>query len=332
MRRFLLMLAAFVLPAAAQLPDFYKRVDRVLWIVNDLDATVAGWDKLGVEARGNGDMYSEPEFRGTDTESEYKWAVADFGNVTVDFIQPTEGNDAYGEFLKKHGSGIMALLHRVPTLEAYMAEIQRMRSLGVAVLQHDTIRDSDSNKEVQYVLFDTEAAGKYVVGLIYVPDTGAPTVFYPTPAKSKARQITQFAFAVHDLDGPSKYWAKLGWPEISVTHSALSDLKYRGQPGQFDSNLGWQRQGPIVYEWILPLKGPTIYNDHMAKHGEGIQHIAFSVPDMSAGIAEFTRSGFAVTQSGAWGEKDKPGSGRFAYVDLHAVGGTDIELLWEFKK
>ena len=130
-------------------------------------------------------MYSEPEFRGTDTESEYKWAVADFGNVTVDFIQPTEGNDAYGEFLKKHGSGIMALLHRVPTLEAYMAEIQRMRSLGVAVLQHETIRDSDSNKEVQYVLFDTEAAGRYVVGLMFSPTAERRRCFIRRPPSQR---------------------------------------------------------------------------------------------------------------------------------------------------
>jgi len=331
MRRLLLMLAALALPAMAQLPDFYKRVDRVIWIVSDLDAAVAGWDKLGVEARGNGDVDSEPEFRGTDTESSYKWAVADFGNVTVDFIQPTDGDDAYAEFLKKHGSGVMALLHRVPTLDVYMAEIHRMRNLGVGVLQHETIRDSDSGKELQYVLFDTEAAGKYVVGLVYVPQSGPPTAFYPTPAKSKARQITQFAFVVHDLDSPSRYWAKLGWPEISVTHPALSDLKYRGQTGQFDSKLGWQRQGPIVYEWVLPLKGPTIYEDHIAKHGEGLQHIAFNVPDMNAATADFARAGFRVTQSGAWGEKDKPGSGRFAYVDLHSLGGTDVELLWDFK-
>lgn len=332
MRRLLAILAACVLPAAAQLPDFYKHVDRVVWIVNDLDATVAGWDKLGVEARGNGVIDAEPEFHGTEIESQYKWAVADFGNVTVDFIQPLDGDDAYAAFLKQHGSGILALLHRVPTLDAYMAEIKRMRSLGVEVLQHETIRDGDAGKELQYVLFDTEANGKYVVGLVYYPENGAPIVFSPTPAKTRTRQITQFAFNVRDLDGPSKYWAKLGWPAISVTHPSLSDLKYHGQPGQFDSNLGWQRQGPIVYEWVQPLKGPTIYNDHMAKHGEGLQHIAFNVADMNAATAEFTRSGFQVTQSGAWGEKGKPGSGRFAYVDLHALGGTDVELLWDFPK
>ena len=105
------------------------------------------------------------------------------------------------------------------------------------------------------------------------------------------------------------------------------------QPGQFDSNLGWQRQGPIVYEWILPLKGPTIYNDHMAKHGEGIQHIAFSVPDMSAGIAEFTRSGFRGHAVGSLGREGQAGLGplRLWWTCTRSAART-FELLWEFKK
>lgn len=36
----------------------------------------------------------------------------------------------------------------------------------------------------------------------------------------------------------------------------------------------------------------------------------------------------SLVQSGAWGEKGKPGSGRFAYADTSAIGGVTIELLW----
>jgi len=36
--------------------------------------------------------------------------------------------------------------------------------------------------------------------------------------------------------------------------------------------------------------------------------------------------------SGGWGERGKPGSGRFAYMDAHSLGGVDVELLWSFPK
>ena len=38
-----------------------------------------------------------------------------------------------------------------------------------------------------------------------------------------------------------------------------------------------------------------------------------------------------VASSGAWGAKDKPGSGRFTYVDTEPIGGVIAELLWNFR-
>ena len=39
-----------------------------------------------------------------------------------------------------------------------------------------------------------------------------------------------------------------------MSHGPLRDRVYRGQPGQFDQELGWQRHGEVVYEWIRMLK------------------------------------------------------------------------------
>jgi catechol 2,3-dioxygenase-like lactoylglutathione lyase family enzyme len=78
------------------------------------------------------------------------------------------------------------------------------------------------------------------------------------------------------------------------------------------------------------LKGPNVYQDYIAKHGEGFHHIAFNVPDMDAAIARWNALGYPLTMSGGWGEKGAPGSGRFAYHDTQAAGGIDIELLWNY--
>ena len=86
-----------------------------------------------------------------------------------------------------------------------------------------------------------------------------------------------------------------------------------------------------MYEWISPLKGPTVYEDFMRTHGEGVHHLAFDVKDMDRAIARWERTGFKISQSGAWGDEGKPGSGRFAYVDTDAHGGLSIELLWNYR-
>jgi 4-hydroxyphenylpyruvate dioxygenase-like putative hemolysin len=91
------------------------------------------------------------------------------------------------------------------------------------------------------------------------------------------------------------------------------------------------RHGKVVYEWIIPEKGPSTWHDHLDKHGEGVHHIALNVDDMDKAIAEWKQAGYEYVMGGAWGEAGKPGSGRFAYVDAQRASGIDVELLWNYR-
>jgi hypothetical protein len=51
---------------------------------------------------------------------------------------------------------------------------------------------------------------------------------------------------------------------------------------------------------------------------------------MDDAIRYFEDKGFKVSMTGGWGEKGKPGSGKFAYVDTEGIGGETIELLWNY--
>ena len=312
----LLVLAAVVCPAAG-LPDFYKRVDRVFWVVDDMDRTVAGWEKLGmIETR----TYPQPG-------AGVRWIVARFANIVVDFIQPLDDKSIFGQYRKKHGQGVMALIHRAPTNAAIEKEVKRLKDAGVAVLWSENV-----GTEGRYTLLDTRDEGKYVLGLIYGPagsEAGLPVAAETRP---DVKKVSQYAFVARDLQRVSRYWVHLGFPEMSFTHPALWDLIYHGQPGKFDAILGWQRHGAVVYEWIQPTAGPTTYTDHMTRHGEGLHHIAIDVADMEREKSEWSKAGFPTTQSGAWGDRDQPGYGRFAYQDTHTIGGTEIELLWNYRK
>jgi catechol 2,3-dioxygenase-like lactoylglutathione lyase family enzyme len=141
-------------------------------------------------------------------------------------------------------------------------------------------------------------------------------------------KLSQYAVVVRSLEKVSAYWEKLGFPRMEITHGPLSDLVHRGQPGKFDQRLGWHRHGTVTWEWIEPLAGPTVYEEFLKEHGEGFHHFAFDVPDIDAAQAFFAANGAAPVQSGAWGEKGKPGSGRFAYSATDAFGGVTTEFLW----
>src|SRR4051812_24234437 len=125
MRNFILILLAAVVPALAELPEFYRHVDRVIWVVDDIERTTAGWQKLGmIQARANQ----------TGAEDSFRWSVARLGNVIVDFIQPLNEESPFGEFRKRHGQGVFALAHRVPSEALMDREIARLKALGVRVI------------------------------------------------------------------------------------------------------------------------------------------------------------------------------------------------------
>jgi hypothetical protein len=319
-------LAAGLLHAQpARLPDMYKAVYSLTWVVRDAGRAVEGWKKLGFEdIRIVGEVtFANVNYRGKPVSCTAQVAEGHLGDVAVQWIQPFQGDNAYTDFLARHGDGVFSLVHRAPSREALQTEIERMKALGVGILQSETLQASTGATNRTYL--DTEPQGKYVLGLVYCPDAGGPTAVPP------GRKVVQYAFTVRRLEPVLEFWSRLGFTEKSVTHPPLWDLRYHDQPGQFDAELGWQRHGRVPYEWILPLKGPTVYSDHMDKHGEGFHHIAFEVPDLDKEIARWNALGFPFVQGGAWGEKGKPGWGRFAYHDTHAIAGTDVELLWNYR-
>lgn len=301
------------LPGRAQLPEFYRNVHGMVWVVKDVDEVAAAWMKLGLaEVVRHGEVKQRIEYRGKPGMARLKWVSGRLGPVLVDFYQPLEGTNAWSDFLARHGDGVMSLVYLAGSPDALERETERLKAAGVSVLQRADGR----------VYFDTEPNGKYVLALAARART--------TTAAAGPR-ITQFAFVVSELAPVFSYWKKLGFPEFSVTHPALTDLFYRGRPAAYEQDLGWQRHGAVPFEWCVPPAGtPSVYAEYLKKHGEGVQHIAFSVPDMDAAIVHYKSLGFAAVQGGGWGEAGKPGSGRFAYLDTDAAGGLTIELLWNY--
>ena len=322
-----LLLAAVAAPARAEVPDLYRKVASVHWVVKDLDRVKAGWAKLGFPALPDaGEITVAGSFRGRSGSSRFRVARARLAGADVVWLQPVAGESALSEHLARHGEGVVAVNYEVATREALDAEVARLGGLGVGVLEKGEVVTAAGRLAVVHM--DTAAEGKYVLGLVHgqAPSPAAEAKEPSVPAK-----LSQYAVVVRSLEKVSAYWERLGFPAMQVTHGPLSDLVYRGQPGRFDQRLGWHRHGTVTWEWIEPLAGPTVYQDFLKEHGEGFHHFAFDVPDMDAAIAAWEALGVPIVQAGAWGEKGKPGSGRFVYVNTQAIGGTDVELLWNYR-
>jgi hypothetical protein len=164
--RFFIIVLALVETGSAQLPAYYNTVNRVTWVVGNIDKVRPAWAVLGlVDIQEYPNIQLVCQFRGKPV-TVYAWQITGhLGNLTVDMIQPAEGQtNAYTSFLDRHGDGIFSIVHQVPSRQALEKEILRMKRKGVGVLQLATVQRDQI--PVTYTYFNTEPEGKSALGLV----------------------------------------------------------------------------------------------------------------------------------------------------------------------
>lgn len=323
------VLALFMLPSrVSAIPDAYQHVDQVLWVVSDLNNTMAVYEDLGftsVEDLGKVVFLNES----TGQREKIRLACANLGGAQVCWIEPLKGNSLFSAFLEENGDGAMSLVHRFSGEEEMNREVKRLNELGISTLERITLQTGKG--DFSFVLMDTREEGKFNLGFTF-GNEGSGMFQTLTADNRDGLKLNQYAFAIRDPEPVSAFWHRIGLPEFQINHPVLGETHYYGEIVDHALIQGWQRHGDIAYEWCIPVKPPIVYEDHIQMHGEGIHHLAFSVDDMDEVLRDFTSRGYVVSMGGTWGEKGQPGSGRYEYIDLEKAGGLTMELLWNYQE
>lgn len=323
------VLALFMLPSrVSAIPDAYQHVDQVLWVVSDLNNTMAVYEDLGftsVEDLGKVVFLNES----TGQREKIRLACANLGGAQVCWIEPLQGNSLFSAFLEENGDGAMSLVHRFSGEEEMNREVKRLNELGISTLERITLQTGKG--DFSFVLMDTREEGKFNLGFTFGNEGSG--MYQTLMADNRdGLKLNQYAFAIRDPEPVSAFWHRIGLPEFQINHPVLGETHYYGEIVDHALIQGWQRHGDIAYEWCIPVKPPIVYEDHIQMHGEGIHHLAFSVDDMDEVLRDFTSRGYVVSMGGTWGEKGQPGSGRYEYIDLEKAGGLTMELLWNYQE
>jgi methylmalonyl-CoA/ethylmalonyl-CoA epimerase len=130
-------------------------------------------------------------------------------------------------------------------------------------------------------------------------------------------KITQIAVVVRDIEAALKtYTETLGWGPWSVFDykpPLLHDTTVLGEPVEFRMIGAEASVDGLGFELIQPVSGPSIYQEFLDSHGEGVQHIAcmkHSAGDSSLMREHWRANGARVLMSGRIGE-----SIEFYYLD-----------------
>ena len=310
-----LLLAAIASTTAAAVPPPYQSVRGLVWVVHDLNSTVSHLQAFGLSnVHRDVPAKVKAKYRGRNISADLQHASATLGDFAIDFVQPGSSNDAFSEFIKQHGDGILALVSSVSTGDDLNKQVEKMQNSGVGILEQVTLGG------VPLTFFDTEAKGKYVLALTTTPNLNSTQA---------SPSVTHAGIDIKDPQAVSAYWHSLGWEPLSVVHATpREDSRYRGKPLLLSFDVAWYKRPALTIEWIIPPSTPpNCYADFLNRHGEGVQHLGMIVPDLDAAVEHYKQLGYSAWQSGAWGDVGKKNSGRYAYMDTDQVSGLAMEII-----
>lgn len=141
-------------------------------------------------------------------------------------------------------------------------------------------------------------------------------------------RIDQLGIVVRDLEHSIAHYTTVfglsEWLGYNFNDRLLGDRAYRGKPGRFEMRVAVAGKNPQV-ELIQPVRGPSIYDEYLQEHGDGLHHLAVFVRDLRASVGELEARGFRVVQSG--GSYRGCERGGFAYFDTTPELGITFEVL-----
>lgn len=116
-----------------------------------------------------------------------------------------------------------------------------------------------------------------------------------------------------DVLGVGPFFTMLGYP--------VMNYEFEGRRSEPVVNVAVAYSGPVQIELIQPLgEAPSLYRELLAEGRPGPHYVTYWVRDLERGVADATRGGARVVQSGG-----ASGAGKFAY--LRDPRGALFELL-----
>jgi methylmalonyl-CoA/ethylmalonyl-CoA epimerase len=146
-------------------------------------------------------------------------------------------------------------------------------------------------------------------------------------------EIFQICVIVDDVEKYAKHYSEIfGLPmpkEYHVTAGhEVTKASYYGSPTEAKAKIVSWQLGPVQFELLEPLGGPSEWQDFLDRNGVGVHHIAFRVTGSNDVAASFGKFGINVTQQGFF----TPPTGMYTYLDSTDKLGTVVELLEFFDK
>ncbi len=165
---------------------------QVCMVVNDIDKSMESlWKTFGIgpwnvslrdfNSKIDGETISNMTYRGKPAQFGYKMAGTQnkLGDIYIELIQPTAGDNIYRDFLRENGEGIQHLGWQVVDTQKEFAETwKKLEAAGFPCIQSGHLYSTD------FAYFDTTKALNTILEVVWRDPTKkrpAPKYVYPKP-------------------------------------------------------------------------------------------------------------------------------------------------------
>lgn len=171
--------------------------------------------------------------------------------------------------------------------------------------------------------------------LAKLPSTLPEVLSDETLSNTCLGNVVELAIVTRDCRKTMEGLVRLGigpWAVYTFSPENVTDQTYQGAPAEFAIKVAFAKSGNMIWELMEPLWGPSIFQDFLEEHGDGLHHVAYDCKDRpwDERIAELEGRGFKMVQGGKW-----KGQNAFAFFGTTEATGTIFETYqfpedWEY--
>ena len=136
--------------------------------------------------------------------------------------------------------------------------------------------------------------------------------------------VAQICIIVDDIEKYTAVYAEvfgIEKPSWRLTDAKdVSHIKYKGKDTEARAKLAFVKFANLSLEIIEPVGGPSVWADHLKKHGPSVHHIAFRYKDKTPMVDLLSKT-LQIVQTG-----DFTG-GKYTYLKGDDKIAMDIEIL-----
>ncbi len=139
-------------------------------------------------------------------------------------------------------------------------------------------------------------------------------------------QVIQVGIVVRDLDKTMAEMKRIFGVEPDAINNCSTPLNgtYKGEPADFTLRICFYSFANIEFEFMQPIGGKSIWQDHLDKNQAGLHHVRFNVQDYKGIVEEMEEKGIGIYQDGLVRLDPRY---RWTYLDTEPSLGFVIELL-----